>query len=71
MAGDNFWTVFVTLIETCLACHIEHHNLVCNVYLSHGDKLYFNSNIFLVINYIQLYVHVIILPNKSISFLLF
>ena len=52
VADDNFWTVFVTLIETCLACHIEHHNLVsCNVYLSHGDKLYFNSNIFLFISY--------------------
>ena len=58
----------LTLIETCLACHIDHHNLVCNVYLSHGDKLYFNSNIFYssIIN-----LHVIIVPNKSISFLLF
>ena len=41
----------LTLIETCLACHIEHPNLVCNVYLSNGDKLYFNSNVFLFINY--------------------
>ena len=55
MAGDNFWAVpgfrDTNSIETCLACHIEHHNLVCNVYLSHGDKLHFNSNRFLFINY--------------------
>ena len=33
------------LIETCYACHILHLNLVCNVYLSHGDNLYFDLNI--------------------------
>ena len=50
---SKMWLVIIsglfsclTLIETCLACHIEHLNLVCNVYLSHGDKLYFTSNIF-------------------------
>ena len=50
-ASDKFerskkWLVVISglfscfIIETCLACHIKYLNVVCNVYLSHGDKLY-------------------------------
>ena len=60
------------LIETCFVWHIQHLNLVCNVYLSHSDNLYFDFYIFIYIYiYIYIYIHVyinfqvIILANKS------